>query len=183
MAETKQNHAAVTKPSPTQETSSHINVQPLYTPTDLEGSNYDGDARLSRAIPLHARRAGHDVSRPAVDDAAIRRHGRRRRIEPPLQVSAEPGHNRAERGFRSADADRAGFRQCARHGRSRQSRRGDRLHRGHDAPVRRHQPGEDLHLDDHQRHRRDSAGAVYRDWRSAPDATRASCPARSKTMC
>ena len=118
--------------------------------------------RLSRTVSLHPRRAGHDVSRPPVDHAAVRRHGRRRRVEPPLQVSAEPGHHRTERRVRSADADRARLRQPAGHGRSRQGGRGHRFHRRHDAAVRRHQPGEDLHLDDHQRHRVDPAGAVHR---------------------
>ena len=58
-----------------QETSSHISIKPLYTPADLEGWDYDREARLSRPVPLHARRAGHHVPRPPVDHAAICRHG------------------------------------------------------------------------------------------------------------
>ena len=51
MAETKQKSAVATKPSATQETSSHINVQPLYTPTDLEGSGYDRDVGYPGQFP------------------------------------------------------------------------------------------------------------------------------------
>ncbi|MGA2370663.1 MAG: methylmalonyl-CoA mutase [Candidatus Korobacteraceae bacterium] len=51
MAETKQKSVVSTKPSATQETSSHINVQPLYTPTDLEGSDYDRDVGYPGQFP------------------------------------------------------------------------------------------------------------------------------------
>src|SRR5271163_456569 len=51
MAETKQKSAVSTKPSATQETSSHINVQPLYTATDLEGSDYDRDVGYPGQFP------------------------------------------------------------------------------------------------------------------------------------
>ena len=51
MAETKQKSAVATKPSATQETSSHINVQPLYTATDLEGSDYDRDVGYPGQFP------------------------------------------------------------------------------------------------------------------------------------
>jgi len=51
MAETKPKSAVATKPSATQETSSHINVQPLYTPTDLEGSGYDRDVGYPGQFP------------------------------------------------------------------------------------------------------------------------------------
>ncbi len=51
MAETKPKSAVATKPSATQETSSHINVQPLYTPTDLEGSDYDRDVGYPGQFP------------------------------------------------------------------------------------------------------------------------------------
>ena len=51
MAETKQKSAVATKPSATQETSSHISVQPLYTATDLEGSDYDRDVGYPGQFP------------------------------------------------------------------------------------------------------------------------------------
>jgi len=51
MAETKQKSVVTTKPSATQETSSHINVQPLYTATDLEGSDYDRDVGYPGQFP------------------------------------------------------------------------------------------------------------------------------------
>jgi methylmalonyl-CoA mutase N-terminal domain/subunit len=51
MAETKQKSAVATKPSATQETSSHISVQPLYTTTDLEGSDYDRDVGYPGQFP------------------------------------------------------------------------------------------------------------------------------------
>jgi methylmalonyl-CoA mutase, N-terminal domain len=51
MAETKQKSAVAAKPSATQETSSHISVQPLYTTTDLEGSDYDRDVGYPGQFP------------------------------------------------------------------------------------------------------------------------------------
>jgi methylmalonyl-CoA mutase N-terminal domain/subunit len=51
MAETKQKSTVAPKPSAAQETSSHITVQPLYTPTDLEGSNYDSDVGYPGQFP------------------------------------------------------------------------------------------------------------------------------------
>ena len=183
MAETKTKPTVSGKLAEKQETSSHVAIKPLYTPADLEGWNYDEQLGYPGTVSVHARRAGLDVSRPPVDHAAVRRHGRRRRVEPPLQVSAEPGHHRAEHCVRFADADRTRLRQPAGHGRSRQGRRGHRFHRRHDAAVRRHQPGEDLHLDDHQRDGVDPAGAVHRRG-AAHRARRArSCRAPSRTTC
>ncbi len=51
MAETKEKSAATAKPSPTQETSSHIPVHPLYTAIDLEGSDYDRDVGYPGQFP------------------------------------------------------------------------------------------------------------------------------------
>ncbi len=76
--------ATATKLADDRETSSHIKVQPLHkTPAHLEGWDYDRDLQPSRTISLHPRRAGHNVSRPSLDHAAVRRHGRRRRVQPP----------------------------------------------------------------------------------------------------
>ena len=51
MAETKEKIAISTKPQSEQETSSHINVHPLYTPTDLEGWDYDRDLNYPGQFP------------------------------------------------------------------------------------------------------------------------------------
>ncbi len=50
MPETKQN-AAATQLADEQETSSHINVHPLYTPADLEGWDYDRDLNYPGQFP------------------------------------------------------------------------------------------------------------------------------------
>ncbi len=50
MPETKQK-TAVLKPAGAQETSSHITVNPLYTSSDLEGSNYDSDVGYPGQFP------------------------------------------------------------------------------------------------------------------------------------
>ena len=51
MAETKQKTAIATKPADTQETSSHISVHPLYSPSDLEGWNYDSEVGYPGQFP------------------------------------------------------------------------------------------------------------------------------------
>ena len=51
MAEVKEKKPAVSKPPDVQETSSHINVHPLYTATDLEGWDYDRDIGYPGQFP------------------------------------------------------------------------------------------------------------------------------------
>ena len=51
MAEAKQKTAVVTKPGDTQETSSHISVHPLYTPSDLEGWDYNSEVGYPGQFP------------------------------------------------------------------------------------------------------------------------------------
>jgi methylmalonyl-CoA mutase N-terminal domain/subunit len=51
MAETKSRTAIATKPADTQETSSHISVHPLYSPSDLEGWNYDSEVGYPGQFP------------------------------------------------------------------------------------------------------------------------------------
>ena len=51
MAETKSKTAVAAKPADTQETSSHIAVHPLYTPSDLEGWNYDSEVGYPGQFP------------------------------------------------------------------------------------------------------------------------------------
>src|SRR5580693_1304131 len=51
MAETKEKKTSQSKPADVQETSSHIVVNPLYTPSDLEGWNYDQEAGFPGQFP------------------------------------------------------------------------------------------------------------------------------------
>src|SRR5579863_6538964 len=51
MPETKEKSAHSTKPQDTQQTSSHITVNPLYTAADLEGSDYDRDVGYPGEYP------------------------------------------------------------------------------------------------------------------------------------
>ena len=51
MAETKSKTAVATKPADTQETSSHISVHPLYSPSDLEGWDYDSEVGYPGQFP------------------------------------------------------------------------------------------------------------------------------------
>jgi hypothetical protein len=124
-------------------------------------------ARARGPLPLHARRAGDDVPRPALDDAPVRglRHGRR--VEPPLQVPARAGRQGPLRRVRPAHADgpRLRPRDGARRGRPRGRR--DRLARRHARPVRRHPARRGVHVDDDQRDRRDAARALHRRRRGA----------------
>src|SRR5271165_4312662 len=52
MPETKEKTAVATKPADKQETSSHISVQPLYSPADLEGWDYDRDLNYPGQFPF-----------------------------------------------------------------------------------------------------------------------------------
>ncbi len=51
MAEIKEKKTSQTKPADVQETSSHIVVNPLYTPSDLDGWNYDQEAGFPGQFP------------------------------------------------------------------------------------------------------------------------------------
>ncbi len=51
MAETKEKKTSQNKPADVQETSSHIVVNPLYTPSDLDGWNYDQEAGFPGQFP------------------------------------------------------------------------------------------------------------------------------------
>ena len=51
MSDGKRKGAVATKLAPEQETSSHINVHPLYTPADLEGWDYDRDLSYPGQFP------------------------------------------------------------------------------------------------------------------------------------
>ena len=107
-------------------------------------------ARRPRRVSLHKGHLPFDVPRPALDDAAVRRIRYGGRLQPPLPLPARSGGQRPERGVRPADADRLRLRPCARRGRDRTRRRGDRLDRGHGGAVRRHSAGPRFHVDDDQ---------------------------------
>ncbi len=51
MPETKEKAAVATKLADEQETSSHINIHPLYSPSDLEGWDYDRDVNFPGQFP------------------------------------------------------------------------------------------------------------------------------------
>ncbi len=51
MAETKEKSAVATKPADEQQTSSHVNIHPLYSPADLEGWDYDRDLNFPGQFP------------------------------------------------------------------------------------------------------------------------------------
>ena len=80
-------------------------VERLYVPSEETAGDYYRKAGLSRRLSVHARRAADDVSRPVLDDAAVRglRHGRG--IEQALPLLARARHDGLERGVRPADAD------------------------------------------------------------------------------
>ena len=56
-------------------------------------------------LPVHPRRAPHDVRRPPLDDAAVRRVRHRARVQRPLPPARGGRHRRAVGGLRPADAD------------------------------------------------------------------------------
>ncbi len=113
--------------------------------------------RLPRRLSLHARRLPVDVSRPALDDAAVRglrhRGGDERALPLPARARADGALDR----LRHADADgvRLGPRPVAGGGRARGRR--DRLARRRGDALRRDPARRRLDLDDDQRARRDAA--------------------------
>ena len=120
------------------------------------------DPRPARRVPVHARHPADHVSRPAVDDAAVRRLRHADRVQRPLPISAGAGRQRPERRLRSADADGLRLRPSAGRGRGRQGWRRHRFARRHGGAVRRHSARPRLDVDDHQRDGRHPAGAVHR---------------------
>ena len=71
------------------------------------------------------------------------------------------------RGLRPGHAPRLRQRPPARHRRRRQGRRGDRLGRGHEDPVRRHSARQGERVDDDERRRAAGAGGLRRRGRRA----------------
>ena len=116
-----------------------------------------------------------------VDDAPVRRLRHRRGVEPPLQVPAGVGADRAVGRVRSADADGPRLRPPAGARRGRAHRRRDLVDRGHARAARRHPARRGVDVDDHQRHGGDAARALRRGRRRARHPARARCRARSRT--
>ena len=153
-----------------QQTSSHISVHPLYTPADLAGFDYDHDVGYpgqfpyTRGVQTTMYRGRLWTMRQYAGMGDAEESNKRYKY---LLANGTTGLSVAfdlptQIGMDS-DSPMA-------HGRGRQGRRRHRFHRGHAAAVRRHSAGEDHHLDDHQRHRRHPAGALYRGRRSARGA-------------
>ena len=162
-------------------TVSGVPIDPLYTPENLDGFDYDTDLGYPGQYPftrgVHATmyrgrlwtmRQFAGFGTAAADERAI-------------QVPARQGPDRAEHRVRPADADGPRQRRSALAGRSRPARRGRRHDRRHAAAVRRHRPRQGLGVDDDQRAGRRSS------WRSTWPTPRtgrrlaASCAARSRT--
>ena len=119
-------------------------------------------ARPARHVSVHARHSADDVSRTAVDDAAVRRLRDRRGIESAISVPSRPRRHWAERRVRSADADGLRLGSCAGRRRGRARRCRDRFDRGHGGALRRHSARPGVDVDDYQRDGDRAARSVRR---------------------
>src|SRR3990170_1416162 len=115
------------------------------------GLGLPGEAGLSWGVPVHARRPADDVSRPAVDDATVRRLRGRAGVQPALSLPAGARPDGPLGGVRSADADRLRLRPRDGAGGGGEGGCGDLVPRGHGAPVQGDPAGEGHHLDDDKR--------------------------------
>ena len=142
--------------------------------TDGEGALHPGGhggpslrrhAAGLRALP--ARPAADDVRRAALDHPPVRRLLHRRGVQRLLPQGA--GRRRAGRvgGLRPRHPPRLRLRSPARGRRRRQGRRGHRLGRGHEDPLRRHPARQGVGVDDHERRRAAGAGRLHRGRRGA----------------
>ncbi len=125
-------------------------------------------ARRARRLSLHPGHPADDVSRAPLDDAPVCRVRHRRRVQPPVPVSAVAGRKRTERRFRPADPDGIRLGSPAGGRRSGPRRRRHRLDRGHGGAARRHSARSGHHVDDHQRDR-DRPARTLRSRRAAPE--------------
>ena len=130
---------------------------------------------------VHARAQGHDVCRPALDGAPVRRLLDRRGEQQVLSRQSRGRPDGPVGGVRSRHPPRLRFRSSARGRRRRQGGRGDRLRRGHEDPVRRHPARQDERVDDHERRRAAGAGGLHRGGRGAGRAAGQARRARSRT--
>ena len=156
-----------------------IAVKPLYTAADLAGLAHTDT--LPGFAPYRARPAGDDVRGAAVDDPPVRGLLHRRGVERLLP----PGARRRRAGrlgrLRPGHPPRLRLRPSARHRRRRQGRRGDRLGRGHEDPVRRHPARPGVGVDDDERRRAAGARRLHRRRRGAGRARRTSSRGPSRT--
>ena len=135
-----------------------IAVKPLYTADDLKGLQYTDtlpgfepylrgpQATMYAARPWTIRQyAGFST---AEESNAFYRKG------------LAGGGQGVSRRLRPGHAPRLRQRPSARDGRRRQGRRGDRLRRGHEDPLRRHPAGQGQRFDDDERRRAAGAGGL-----------------------
>ncbi len=115
-----------------------------------------------RRLSLRARAEGDDVRRTAVDDPAVRGLLDGGRVERVLPAWARRRAEGAQRRLRSCDAPRLRQRPPARARGRGQGRRGHRLRRGHEDPVRRHPARRDERQHDDERRRASGAGELHR---------------------
>ena len=124
---------------------------------ELESRDGPRSARRAAVYPRHS---SHDVSREAVDHAAVRGFRHRRGYQRALPLFARPGTDRAFGGVRPADPDGLRRGSCAFRRRSGQMRRGHQFARGHGSALRQNSAGRRYDLDDHQFARRGDLGDV-----------------------
>ena len=131
------------------------------------GIDYDRDLLVPRSVPVHARHPPDDVSRPAVDDAPVRRFRHRQADQRALQVLAGAGPDGIIGCLRHARAHGLRLRPSSRARRSRQVRRCHRHAARHARPHCWHRSRLDHDVDDDQLHGAGRARDVYRRGRSA----------------
>ena len=120
-----------------------IAVKPLYTAADLEGLEHLGHAaRASRRSSAGVRATMY--AEPAVDDPPVRRVLHRRGVERLLPAQPRRRADGPVGGLRPRHPPRLRLRPPARRRRRRQGRRGHRLGRGHEDPLRRHPARQDV---------------------------------------
>ena len=134
-------------------TVSSLPIERLYSPGDLQGTDFDRDIAWPGEYPLHAGRPAHHVPRQALDHAHVRRHGHGGGHQRALQVPPPPRTDGAEHGLRPAHPHGQRQRQPPRGRRGGQGGRGGRDPARHGDPFRRHPAGRGLHLHDDQRAR------------------------------
>ena len=132
-------------------TVSGVPIDPLYTPENLDGFDYDTELGYPGQYPftrgVHARCIAAGCGRCGSSPASARA----RQTNERFHFLVEQGPDRPEHGVRPAHADGPRQRRPALAGRSRPAGRGDRHDRRHAAAVRRHRPRQAVGVDDDQR--------------------------------
>src|SRR5262249_30687706 len=116
----------------------------------------------ARTVSFHSGNSSVDVSREAVDDAAIRRLWLRRRCQRQIQVPAFKWSNGIVRRIRLAYEDGKGLEPPAGVGRGGKSRSRHRHAARHEKIIVRHPAGLIFYIHDDKPHRLYFAGNVYR---------------------